>query len=400
LGTNFGACRLANSGARQVKKDVPLEGIRGIAALIVVLYHVFLGFFPDIHRAPFLRGTPLYVLMNGDAAVMVFFVLSGYVLTRGYFIVGDNRILLKGAMKRWPRLMGPVLLVVLVSYLLFKFHLYEFEQAGTISGSSWLIKFASGESYDTMMPVHFWDAFEEGSFLTFFRGDFHYNSSLWTMHPEFIGSFIAFGFAPILIEARKSSVILTVALIAIVAVLAGYLNVGAFIPSTLAAFPVGVGLAAMLPRDLAIPSRFGYPALLIALYLLGFSGRSTEAYSLLYYPTLIMHPGKLHIVGAAILIFVIETFPPIRNLLSGLLSRFLGELSFPIYLVHFLVICSLGSSIYIRFGAISAAVAAIACSTILSLPLIVFNKWWIKNVNEVTILIMRERPVANQLLAT
>src|SRR5262249_28697906 len=159
---------------------------------------------------------------------------------------------------------------------------------------------------ETRMVVQFWDALKEGSFLTFFRGDFYYNSSLWTMHPEFLGSLIAFGFAPILIEARKSSLVLTVALCGIVAVLAGFVDVGGFVPSTLAAFPIGVGLAALLPRDFNIPSRVGYPALLIALYLLGFSGSSTGAYVLLHYPTLTMRAGEVHIVGAAILIFVIE----------------------------------------------------------------------------------------------
>ena len=369
-----------------MKKDIPLEAIRGIAALVVVVQHVHHGYFPHFEQG--WQGSPFFVLMNGSAAVMLFFVLSAYVLTRRYFEVGDNRILLRGAVKRWPRLMGPVLLVVMLSYMLFKLDLYQFEQAGAISGSPWLIKFA--DAYNVKMPIQFWDALKEGSLLTFFRGDFHYDSPLWTMHAEFIGSFIAFAFALILFEARKASLLLTIALVPIAALLAG--RVGGFPPSTLIAFPIGVGLAALVPRGLAIPSRIAYPALLVALYFLGFSGVGIGAYSIFNHGMLISHPGELNIVGAVILITAIETFPPIRAVLSGPLSRFLGELSFPIYLVHVLVICSVGAAMYLWLGAHAATLAVFVFSIIVSLPLIAFNRWWIKRVNAATVLIIREGP--------
>ncbi len=57
-----------------------LDGLRGVAALAVVVFHVFL--FTDLTeptRAALL-ATPLGLLANGPGAVHVFFVLSGYVL--------------------------------------------------------------------------------------------------------------------------------------------------------------------------------------------------------------------------------------------------------------------------------------------------------------------------------
>jgi peptidoglycan/LPS O-acetylase OafA/YrhL len=372
-----------------MKKDVPLEAMRGIAALVVVVWHLCYGFFPNsigVYRkiaGQNWEGTPLFVFMNGPAAVALFFVLSGYVLSRHYFELGDNRILLKGAVKRWPRLMGPVLLVVLASYVLFKLDLYRFEQAGAVSGSPWLIKF--GYAYDIKPPIQFLDALLQGAFLTFFRGDFYYDSSIWTMYPEFIGSFIAFGFAPILFAARKSSLLLTIGLIAMAAVLASY--------ASLVAFPIGVGLAALVPRGLAIPRRIAYPALLMALYFLGFSGAHVGIYAAFYYPILMSHSGDVHVVGAAILIAVIETFPPIRRLFSGRISRFLGQLSFPIYLVHVLIICSVGSAIYLWAGAFPAALAVFIFSILVSLPLMAFSNWWLKHVNAATVWMIREQPL-------
>jgi peptidoglycan/LPS O-acetylase OafA/YrhL len=217
------------------------------------------------------------------------------------------------------------------------------------------------------------------------------------MHPEVIGSFIAFGFAPILFEARKSSLLLTIGLIAIAAVLAGYASLVAFLPdASLVAFPIGVGLAALLPRDFAIPSKIGYPALLMALYFLGFSSKtSTGIYAVFHYPILMKHFSDMHVIGAAILIAVIATCPPIRRVFSGPISRFLGELSFPVYLVHALIICSIGSAIYLWVGAFPAALAVFVFSILVSLPLMAFNNWWIKQVNAATIRILGKAQLAH-----
>ena len=92
--------------------------MRGLAALIVFTYHIALAF-----KSPVLQqwsGSPLYVLVNADAAITFFFVLSAYVLTIRALQRADLRAILLGAIKRWPRLAGPVLLVVLFSWLLWQ----------------------------------------------------------------------------------------------------------------------------------------------------------------------------------------------------------------------------------------------------------------------------------------
>ena len=69
-----------------------LDGLRGVAALVVVLHHSILCYpdawrsFGDVSARPgselllLMMRTPLYLLFSGPAAVMVFFVLSGLVL--------------------------------------------------------------------------------------------------------------------------------------------------------------------------------------------------------------------------------------------------------------------------------------------------------------------------------
>jgi peptidoglycan/LPS O-acetylase OafA/YrhL len=368
-------------------KDIPLEALRGIAALVVVLNHSLDGFLPRYsgldsgHAGDSLQGSIFYLLINAPSAVCLFFVLSGYILTRRYCLSGDIGILLKGAVKRWPRLMGPVLATVLVSYALFFFHLYHFEDAGARSGSSWLVAFA-GAFHQVLGPdvtaqsIHWQDALLQGAFLTFFRGDWRYDGSLWTMHFELIGSFIVFGAAPILLAARKSSVYLTVGLVIFGVALLYYMK------AEMAAFPIGVGLAVLLPRGHALSAWVAYPAILLSLFLLGYPGGAFGTYAMFGFLADHGMPFTYpQIVGAAILIGVIETFPPIRELFSGRFSRFVGSLSFPIYLLHALVICSVGSWVYLRSGAVPAIVTAFAVSVVASLPLIKFNDWWVAQVN-------------------
>jgi peptidoglycan/LPS O-acetylase OafA/YrhL len=95
------------------------------------------------------------------------------------------------------------------------------------------------------------------------------------------------------------------------------------------------------------------------------------------------------IAGAAILISVIEVFPPIRHAFSGKFSAFLGNLSFPIYLLHALVICSVGSWVYLRLGAVPAIISVFAVAVPASLPLMMFNNWWMARVNSVTERLLR-----------
>jgi peptidoglycan/LPS O-acetylase OafA/YrhL len=368
-------------------KDVPLEALRGIAALIVVLDHSITGFLPKYYgyipglAKDRLQGSIFYCFFNGSAAVCLFFVLSGYILTRRYCASGDVRILLKGAVKRWPRLAGPVFVTTLASYALFFFHLYDFQKAGVKSGSPWLAAFANGFTQisgtdATIHSIHYWNMLQQGLFFTFFRGDWLFDSSLWTMHPELVGSFIAFGVAPILLESVKSSIWITVWLIVMT------LLILHFVRPDLVAFPIGVGMAVLLPRNYALRLRFAVPAFLLALYLLGYPNFASGAYAIFRTLDAGGMPGVYpQIAGAAILISLFEILPQLRAVFSGKVSAFVGELSFPIYLVHALVICSAASSVYLNFGAIPAIVTVFVVSILASLPLMRFNNWWMAEVN-------------------
>ena len=129
---------------------IPLEALRGAAALIVLIHHFFLGFRPETsgliagtRTARSLLGSPLFVFLNGTGAVYFFFVLSGFVLCWSFFGNGDLERLKLAFFKRLPRLMGAVTVTTVGSYLLFRLGLYQFQEAARLSGSPWLATFAN-----------------------------------------------------------------------------------------------------------------------------------------------------------------------------------------------------------------------------------------------------------------
>jgi peptidoglycan/LPS O-acetylase OafA/YrhL len=61
----------------------------------------------------------------------------------------------------------------------------------------------------------------------------------------------------------------------------------------------------------------------------------------------------LNILAASALVFVASCTPAVRSFFQNRLSKYLGSISFPLYLTHFLVICSFSSYLLLelqKFG--------------------------------------------------
>src|SRR6185369_12561088 len=110
-----------------MRRLLHLDGLRGWAALFVILHHLELGFFPA------LKGTndgvspvlgPFSFIVDGPLAVAIFFLLSGIVLAeavqaavhrQGSANVGLTSLVIK----RWLRLGLPIIVISLLILALF-----------------------------------------------------------------------------------------------------------------------------------------------------------------------------------------------------------------------------------------------------------------------------------------
>ncbi len=359
--------------------------MRGVAALVVVFWHLLLGFAPGLPGVlPGFPanvswiGRPWYGFVNGGAAVGFFFVLSGFVLTRRSLQTDDADSLARGAIKRWPRLAGTVGIACLVSWALFPLGLYRFQQAGALSGSPWLAGFAYSPEGAALVPSA-WRALLEGVAGTFFTGSTSYNSSLWTMRTEFTGSLVAFGIALALLRLRGR---------ALPAVLLGVSWLACFcVDPWLANFPLGVALASVAAaRRLPRLHVAWAPALLLLSYAAAtFSDNSALNRSIYAHLHFALPGPTVYGAGAVIALIAAESIPAMRQVLSGRVARWLGRVSFPLYLLHIPVLCSAGCFAYLglgggRGGAAAAAVTTLAVTALAAWPLAIFDVWWTRQV--------------------
>lgn len=371
---------------------IPLEAYRGIAAFIVLIHHFFLGFSPsttglllETRRADSMIGHPYFVFFNGTGAVSFFFTLSGFVLCWSYFNHEDQGKLLLAFLKRFPRLVGVVTVTTVTSWALFKFGLYHFNDAAKVSGSPWLASFA-GAGLTPQFQPNFMSAVSQG-LTTFFTGSSYFNSNLWTMKPEFFGSMVVYMLASFIATVLGYRYRVYAAIILLASAL--YINQHIF------PFVAGVFLSSYLAKKkVAIPTFASLLMIGAGLYLLGYMipEKSYLWVSLLPALPTRLHAVCMHTLGALAIIFATMANRKVFERMSGSFFRTLGQLSFPLYLVHVLIICSLSSWVYLEMMArgsdstttliVVFGVTAVG-SVAASLPLARFDDWWVAKVNAV-----------------
>lgn len=338
-------------------KLIQLEAVRGIASVIVIFHHFALAFWPGLK--PTIAGTPIALLFNGEGAVTLFFLLSGFVLTRRYFDHQGGPIGI-AALKRFPRLFLPACCSMLVGYVVLHFAFDLHLRAAAVTHSAWLAEFGSAGVGPDFQPT-FLDALRN-SFLVFLlpKGNTQYNSNLWTMFPELFGSLLCFAYAWFATKYRTK----ITTIVAFSAIAIGWrLHVPWIIP-----FSIGTLVAQLFPyRRININLYLG-TCLMISGALLWTSQRYA-----------------LSNVGAAIIIMTSLCCPRLATVLSGNIGSFLGKLSFPLYLVHTIAICSFVSAAFlITRSTVFAAAATLPICYLVALPFVYLEAWWVPFLNQLT----------------
>lgn len=368
-------------------KLVPLEGLRGIAAAIVVMYHLVLGFTPKgVGTVPHGHGAFDVViqfglgLLNGGAAVAIFFVLSGFILSLPFAKDRALARILTAFLKRWPRLAGVTTIACLAAWALITISHDNYKIAAENIGAGWLA--THGNAPLAGHPLTWLAALKEGAFSAFFLGDVHFDSPLWTMRIELFGSFAIFLAAPILFAIKSWPI--RIALTGAVMFAAG-----ASYPITyLSDFLNGTILALLYAED-RMPNFTNREALgvsILAIYLFSFT---YEQKLLIHAPLKAIMPSGdtshfIWDIGAVLMIAVLLGNPALRRIFSKTWAVWLGLLSFPIYLLHGPIMLSAGATGYVAthhtIGRIPAALLAAAISITLTLacaiPLVWFDQIW------------------------
>ena len=367
---------LKDSGERYAH----LDGLRGLAALMVVIGHLTMLFWPyvvapEVHPADatpletYLAFSPLSLIWDGRLAVPIFFVLSGYVLTASVIAAAKPLVFPALVIKRYLRLALPVLATSLLALVLIPAGFYFSPDVAMVTGSTWL---ANTLPPDFTPTISNW--LEQSLWSTFFDFDKSYfNPALWTMHYEFEGSLLCYALCVLLRNARwriaTEFILLILCGLWLRTVPLHLFMAGALLyevprifsrrlstaTGNLAGFAL-ITLGLLLPRVLTlIPGFVSWPFL--TRYWLS--------------DLLPFWRGDRFSTEAVLAVTGLCLAPALQHLLQRPVFRYLGAISFPLYLTHLPIVFSAVCFSFLflagSLGQVPAALLAIAIGLPLTL---------------------------------
>ncbi|MEY8213997.1 MAG: acyltransferase [Colwellia sp.] len=309
-----------------------LDGLRGLAALVVVIGHFWP--FQDFKSLPIIN-----IFMDTKLPVAIFFVLSGVVLSHSARNFQKNTSWLAFVLiSRYVRLLIPILAITLLVTVLY---LSGFILVDSLPGSysEW-----SGYKVFYQFSLEWINALQFSTLDVFFNynPEKTYIPPSWTMRPELFASTLLFSFLFLLSFLRLENI-----------------PVLLFVPAAIIIF---------FTKDF-LPGvyYFGY-------FLMGFviykvymvkGVNSKVGFGLLFFVLLIktmlyFYSIKglfIDLVFASCIVTVILFSSKVQELLANRVFIWLGKISFPLYLVHVPLYCSLGMFNFIMLDSLGINVS-------------------------------------------
>ncbi len=325
-----------------------MDGLKGIGCVCVFLTHFVFAFYYGMYhyetKSCHLPGnldiavgkSPLNLFFNGNTAVRLFLVLSGYLLCRNYFLDRDRGRLLRSAAGRYLRLMPAVLAVNVVVYLCMKLGLYQNVPAAAVAGSEkWFAGFNAFEpSLSGML--------RESLYGCFLFGDNAYNGVVWTLQMLFVGAYLDYGLAAFVSGLRARWLIYGALAVLLLrtdffAVFLGYVlcdfmhTEWTWRKKLCACAPLNWSLFAAGLYFMCYPSAgFGYEGTIWGIL-----------------PLVLVN--YYHIFGVLCFVTAVLNLEPLGRFFSMKGFLYLGRISYSLYLIHFPVIATFGAWFFLTF---------------------------------------------------
>lgn len=386
----------ANSKSVDGNKLNYLESVRGLAACAVVFAHLLAVYLPGVLQknnenladnavaGMLFYGLPLGFMSSGHFAVVLFFVLSGFVLTYKFFETGNQKDLHRQAAKRFLRLAIPIFVIVMIAYGMVSNNMMGYtNRVVELTGST-----QAANNYNFTPTLL--DSFHAAIFGVLVDENVKLNPVLWTMPVEFFGSFIVFGLAAFVSVVRYRWVIYIGAII-----LLG--------DSYYVCFILGMMLSDIIQRTSFLNfirkniSRVYYVlAMLVVVVISSFPLPSWGLDGTIYKSFLIPNVDTVYIFklwqyfGGLLLLTLIVCSLYLQKILNNRVLVFLGGISFSVYLIHYLVLYSAGNYSYVlarnTYGVGVSALIAGCVTVIITLIVAII---WKKYIDDLSVRVSR-----------
>jgi peptidoglycan/LPS O-acetylase OafA/YrhL len=265
--------------------------------------------------------------------VAVFCVLSGFVLSVKTLRSEEPQIA-RMIVKRYPRLMLPVVPVGIAVYFMLRFQLFFNQQVVPVSGSPWF----AGYYIEPVSVDRLLYALIAG---IWFQGDDSLSTAFWMLRTLFLGSFAAILLSIAAKHMKKHAGLF----------LCCCMGVMMFANDMLWAFALSALLAYGYVNKVQEHRGKGLLCVIAGCVLGGYPSGviPTNAYRFLnIFPAWYHGFMLLHIAGAGLLVYGLLCLKWLPALLGNRLFLFLGKISYAVYLVHIPLLFSLSAYVFLQ----------------------------------------------------
>lgn len=329
---------------REVEKLDYIDGLKVLSCLMIFNFHFINAFYCGIYslvpadfHAPavelLLGSTPLNILMGGKFGVRIFMTISGFFVGYRFFLTGDSSSLTKGAVKKYFRLVFPIITANIAIFVLMRAGLFQNGAASQLAGTSLFFG-----NYNQFEPSLF-AAIKEAVLGCFITGANKYNGPLWFIYYEFFGTLLMAGIIALFGKTKARYIVYAIA--ACLAIRNDFLP---FILGT-----VVCDLTYQPPgwiRKLSEQKWLMWLLLLFGLFLGSYPpiGEHLEGTIYAFIPPKVI---LYYIIGASCVLYALLHLKAPRKVLGSKVVTWLNTYSYGFYLMHFTVLCTFSCGFYL-----------------------------------------------------
>lgn len=317
------------------KRIMWLDGLKGLACIGVLAHHFLVAFLPatyygDVNMSKLqnqgdvlLSQAPYAFFINGNYMVALFCLVSALVLGLKIMNLEKKQDVADMFIKRYPRLMLPIVPIIFSVYLMLKYECFAHLQTVSLTQSPWL-----GAFY--LEKVSFKRCIDGIFVTTWYTSDSTFSNAFWMLGSLFFGSMLAMILSMFTWKIKRNAVDIIYVFCILIYIRVNTLQL---------AFVLGVLLAHLYKerKGLFHHRWIGMICLLLGIFLGGYpSGvMPTNIYRYLnFLPPEISAFQLWHIFGAFFTVYGLWNLVYVCKVLECRFMQFLGKISYAIYLIH------------------------------------------------------------------
>jgi len=333
---------------KQAEKLDYIDGLKVLACLMIFNFHFinafYCGFYslnPADFHVPALEywigSTPLNLIMGGKFGVRIFMTLSGFFVGYRFFITGDKKSLTNGVVKKYFRLVFPIVLVNILIYFLMLFGCFKNAEASVLTGCE--VFFGN---YNQFEPNLF-AAIKEAAIGCFVTGENHYNGPLWFIYYEFFGTILVAAILSLFGEYKSRYPVYVIASLLLIRT--------DFLPFILGCVVCDLTYSGYQWVEKLTRQKWLMWLVLLAGTFLGSFPPIGERYEGTIYQ---FFPAKVlffYIIGASMVLFALIHLNGPKKLLGNKVFVWFNRYTYGFFLLHFAVLCTFACGIYLALHA-------------------------------------------------